>query len=83
MIKYNNILRPVHDPPATPHAQNLGGRDPQPPRIDGVDAYDFNPIQLTDLQLKASVFIRESTNYLECHYNASHIVHNALFNRIK
>src|SRR6218665_1034491 len=44
MIRYNNILRPVHDPtiphatslrpPHDPPAQNLGDRDPQPPRID-------------------------------------------------
>src|SRR6218665_1960300 len=42
MTRYNNILRPVHDPPSTspatslrppttPPAQNLGGRDHQPP----------------------------------------------------
>ena len=35
MIRYNNILRPVHDPPATPHdppAQYLGGTRPPTPQ---------------------------------------------------
>ena len=37
MNRYNNILRPVHDPPATPHDPlpkivNLGGRDPPTPQ---------------------------------------------------
>src|SRR6218665_3704973 len=44
MLRYNNISRPVHEPPATPlrtppttPVQNLGGRDPQPARIDAPD----------------------------------------------
>src|SRR6218665_3930486 len=46
MIRYNNILRPVHDPSATPPRRpcpKSGGRDPQPPRIDAyaVDALDL------------------------------------------
>src|SRR6218665_1811349 len=37
MIRYNNILRPVHDPlcdpcdPPRPPAKNLGGRESRPP----------------------------------------------------
>jgi len=46
IIRYN-ILRPVHDPPATtpttPPAQNLGGRDPH------------NPPGLTPILLGATV----------------------------
>src|SRR6218665_2493160 len=42
MIRYNNVLRPVHDPPCQPTtpAQKLGSRDipgPQPLRIDAYD----------------------------------------------
>src|SRR6218665_1366007 len=35
MIRCNTIIPPVHAPPATPTppAQNLGGRDPQPPGL--------------------------------------------------
>jgi len=49
MIRYNNISRPFHYPPVTslrpPPAKNLGGSDPQPPRIDA-------PGTVNDIQWK-------------------------------
>src|SRR6218665_1840497 len=45
MIRYNNISRPVNDPPATlpapptrPPCPKYGGRDPQPPGLTPLDS---------------------------------------------
>ena len=50
MIRYINILRPVLDltTPLRPPAQNLGGRDPQPPRIDAYAPCSLNFPNLCD-----------------------------------
>ena len=66
MIGYNNILRPVHDPPA----QNLGVANPNAPRIDAyVPTYSYS-LKFAHI----SGFIWDST--LLAPYSTAHTVQN-------